>query len=220
MTFVEELNQALSEFNLLNHPYYQAWNEGTLTRKDLQKYASQYFPHVEAFPRYISAIHSQCTNIKDRQILLDNLIDEERGDENHPELWLRFAEGLGATRETVLQTQPNEETQEMLTIFEENSKASYAEGLTSLYAYERQIPEIAHVKIEGLKKFYDLSDEKSLRFFEVHKSADVYHSQACADMIEKLPEQDRAKAKVAAIRAAKSLWKFLDGVYNDLPKAA
>ena len=28
-------------------------------------------------------------------MLLDNLIDEEKGSENHPELWMRFAEGMG-----------------------------------------------------------------------------------------------------------------------------
>jgi pyrroloquinoline quinone (PQQ) biosynthesis protein C len=33
--------------------------------------------------------------------LLENLIKEERGAENYPELWLRFAETLGIARETV-----------------------------------------------------------------------------------------------------------------------
>jgi pyrroloquinoline-quinone synthase len=33
--------------------------------------------------------------------LLDNLIEEEKGSENHPELWLRFAEGLGFDRDSV-----------------------------------------------------------------------------------------------------------------------
>ncbi|WP_255586014.1 hypothetical protein [Wolbachia endosymbiont of Mansonella ozzardi] len=32
-----------------------------------------------------------------RQVLLGNLI-EEQGDENHPELWQHFAEGLGVSR--------------------------------------------------------------------------------------------------------------------------
>ena len=32
------------------------------------------------------------------------------------------------------------------------ARKSYAEGLASLYTYERQIPEIAETKIQGLKK--------------------------------------------------------------------
>ncbi|WP_412707465.1 iron-containing redox enzyme family protein [Candidatus Rickettsia kedanie] len=61
-------------------------------------YAKEYYHHVTAFPRYISAIHSKCSDIQARQILLGNLIEEEQGEENHPELWKRFAEGLSCLR--------------------------------------------------------------------------------------------------------------------------
>ncbi|MFV0250767.1 MAG: hypothetical protein AB8U53_02950 [Rickettsia aeschlimannii] len=37
-------------------------------------------------------------DIQARQILLGNLIEEEQGEENHPEPWKRFAEGLGCLR--------------------------------------------------------------------------------------------------------------------------
>ena len=56
---------------------------------------SKYYAHVSNFPIYISATHSRCDDIKVRQLLLENLNDEEKGEENHPELWMRFAEGLG-----------------------------------------------------------------------------------------------------------------------------
>ena len=36
-----------------------------------------------------------------RQQMLDNLWDEEHGKDNHAELWLRFAEGIGVSREDV-----------------------------------------------------------------------------------------------------------------------
>nr|WP_082332312.1 iron-containing redox enzyme family protein [Rickettsia conorii] len=45
----------------------------------------------------LSAIHSKCSDIQARQRLLGNLI-EEQGEENHPELWKRFAKGLGCLR--------------------------------------------------------------------------------------------------------------------------
>jgi pyrroloquinoline-quinone synthase len=57
----------------------------------LQIYAQEYYGHVSAFPRYISSIHSLCEKIEDRQVLLENLIDEEQGSENHPELWMQFS---------------------------------------------------------------------------------------------------------------------------------
>src|SRR5258708_39689521 len=99
---VAPLDSTISERSLLKHPFYQAWTAGTLSRERLQNYAVEYYPHVAAFPRYLSAIHSRCADIATRQAILENLIEEERGAENHPELWLRFAEAIGVPRERVV----------------------------------------------------------------------------------------------------------------------
>ncbi len=88
MNLIGSLNTKLDVLHLLKHPYYQKWNMGELTIPALQVYAQEYYHHVAAFPRYISAIHSRCSDIKNRQVLLANLIEEESGEENHPELWL------------------------------------------------------------------------------------------------------------------------------------
>src|SRR6266852_9764817 len=87
---VASLNLLTAEMSLLKHPFYQQWTAGTLSAQRLGNYAIQYYRHVEAFPRYLSALHSRCEDLETRQVLLENLIDEERGAENHPELWLRL----------------------------------------------------------------------------------------------------------------------------------
>ena len=112
MGFASALVEELAPLHLLKHPFYQAWSMGKLTVEDLQVYARQYYAHVNAFPRYVSATHANCDHLPSRQVLLDNLMDEERGPENHPELWLRFVEGLGddrkaAENETQLPLKPN-----------------------------------------------------------------------------------------------------------------
>src|SRR6266478_3652499 len=99
---IATLDSRISERSILKHPFYQAWTAGTLSIERLQNYAVEYYPHVAAFPRYLSAIHSRCADITTRQLLLENLIEEERGVKNHPELWLRFAEAIGVSRERVL----------------------------------------------------------------------------------------------------------------------
>ena len=63
---------------MLNHPFYKSWNEGKLTREIIKDYAEQYYQHVKAFPRYISATHSLCEDLDKRKILLENLQDEEK----------------------------------------------------------------------------------------------------------------------------------------------
>lgn len=212
MFLFEQLNERLDQKHLLKHAFYQAWSAGELTKQDLAEYAGQYFHHVDAFPRYISATHSNCADINARQVLLENLIDEEKGSEHHPELWLRFAEGIGTDRETVQNAKLNRETQELIDTFFELSHASYAEGLGALYAYERQVPEVAAKKIEGLKEFYNIADERTLQFFEVHLEADVHHSQATKDLFEQLTPAEQEKAMQAAEKISNCLWNFLSGV--------
>lgn len=203
----------LSDKHLLKHPFYQDWNMGTLSRETLKTYARQYYHHVEAFPRYISATHSNCQDLESRQALLENLIDEERGADHHPELWLRFADGLGESRDNVKTERLLPETRELIDTFLSLSRSSYAEGLGALYAYEHQVPEVAASKIEGLKSRYDLTSERALEFFNVHLKADVYHAQEADKLLAKLSAGDKEKAAAAAKSAAAALWKFLDGVY-------
>ena len=96
--FIDKIKQKISDRHLLKHPFYQAWTHGELELSTIKEYAAQYYHHVNAFPRYISSIHSNCEDLSIRQQLLENLIEEEQGEENHPELWKRFGEGLGNTR--------------------------------------------------------------------------------------------------------------------------
>ena len=98
--FSKELNKKLDQFHLLNHPFYKSWNEGKLTREIIKDYAEQYYQHVKAFPRYISATHSLCEDIEKRKILLENLQDEENHEADHPKLWKNFATEMGANCET------------------------------------------------------------------------------------------------------------------------
>src|ERR1700694_4781828 len=94
--FLEALDELVLAKHLLKHPFYKLWSEGKLTRENLREYAVSYYPQVAAFPRYVSGVHSGCEDAALRQELLENLIEEERGDENHPALWRRFAAALGA----------------------------------------------------------------------------------------------------------------------------
>lgn len=216
-SFTNLLISNLSGKHLLKHKFYQAWSEGTIPVTTLQLYAQQYYHHVKAFPRYISATHSNCENIEARQFLLENLNDEEKGTEHHPELWLRFAEGLGTTRAEVKSSVPLPETQDLVDTFFSSCRKSYAEGLGTLFAYEHQIPEVATFKIEALKKHYSIQQESTLSFFEVHRQADVYHTQTITQLLDELSPAEKTLAEAAAHTATDRLWKFLDGITNTMP---
>ena len=215
---IEELRAIIEERNLLRHPFYQAWQKGELKLDHLRAYASQYQHHVVAFPQYVSAAHAICPDMGERQELLENLIEEERGEENHPELWLRFAEGVGATREDMVKSEPLPETAKLVETFRDaTARRSFAEACAALYVYESQVPEVAKTKIAGLKEFYGRDDERTLKFFEVHIGADEVHAEVGASMVRR--HADTPEAREAILRTgrecADALWGFLDGVQRE-----
>ena len=200
---------------MLKHPFYQAWTEGRLPLDTLRDYARQYFHHVEAFPRAVSAVHSQCPDRDGRRMLAENLAEEEgigSGKQDHASLWLMFAWGLGESEDAVRGQELNGETKALIDTFRRLSRQSYAAGLGALYAYESQFPGVASAKIEGLIERYGITDEETLRFFRVHQGADVEHSAVCRDLLDRLPEADKAEAVAAGEELAGALWNFLSGV--------
>lgn len=213
--FKSRMLDQVMQYSMLKHPFYQAWSEGRLSKSILAEYAKQYYAHVRAFPTYVSAVHSRCDDLSIRKELLENLIEEERGDDNHPELWLRFAEGLGVTREDVAQAELLPSTTDSVARLKSLTQSQdYREGLAALYAYESQIPEVARTKRAGLKDFYGITDERAVSFFRIHESIDVLHQDVALRILseECKTEAEEHRTIAAATEGAKALWGFLDGV--------
>lgn len=206
------LNNRLDKLHLLNHPFYVAWEQGELTQEILQDYAEQYYQHIKAFPRYISATHSMCEDIEKRKILLDNLSDEEDLNKDHPMLWKQFALAAGADESSLDLVKQEYFTSDLIENFFRLSRSSYAEGLGALYAYERQVPEIAETKIKGLINHYNISTDQGLEYFVVHKDADVLHREQSEKLMLQLNEEEQVLAEEAALSTGHMLWNFLSGL--------
>ena len=214
-SFVDKVDQKIQDMHLLNHSFYQSWNEGSLSLETIREYSSQYFKHVSAFPRYLSAIHSNCDHIDTSKILLENLNDEEMGPEDHPELWMRFAEGMGNTRDEVNNAVLMEETEELVRTFNQLSRSEdYLKGLAALYCYESMQPEISKTKKEGLQNIYGIEDEETLKFFTVHMQADEWHREVIRNLLVELCNSKDKKEDVldAVDSALGALNNFLSGM--------
>ena len=116
-THLDSIDRQIAAKHLLTHPFYLAWTRGELSVAALADYARQYYHHVAAFPTYLSAVHARCDDQPTRKQLLHNLIDEEAGSPNHPELWLQFAEGLGVSKEDVQSSEKWNETSNLIGTF-------------------------------------------------------------------------------------------------------
>ena len=212
--YINKIDQIVDEYHLLKHPFYQAWNEGKLTIESLRDYARQYYHHVEAFPTYLSAVHAQTEDLNTRKHILQNLIDEEAGTPNHPDLWLLFTKSLGVDKNSVLDTQLWEQTSNLIQTFKNKcSTQGTAAGIAALYAYESQIPEIAETKIKGLKKHYGMDSNDATEYFRVHIEADKEHAAVEKRLLESyLTEENISEVSFDVTIVLKALWDLLSAV--------
>ncbi|HTL79084.1 MAG TPA: CADD family putative folate metabolism protein [Candidatus Babeliales bacterium] len=209
-----QIDNDIAAKQLLKHPFYLAWTRGELSREALADYARQYYHHVAAFPTYLSAIHANCDDQATRREVLRNLVDEEAGSPNHPELWLNFAQGLGVSAGDAQNAEQWPETRNLIDTFRSVCRdGSTAEGLSALYAYESQIPAICESKIDGLKKHYGFADPKHYEYFSVHIEADREHSAAEQRLLNGyIGCQNFESVKASVNRVLDALWEMLSGV--------
>jgi pyrroloquinoline-quinone synthase len=208
---LDKIDNDIAEKNLLKHPFYLAWARGDLTKEALTDYAKQYYHHVAAFPTYLSAVHAKSDDQPTRKQILQNLIDEEAGSPNHPELWKQFANALGVDDVDVAK---EPETKKLIETFRSVcGDKSTAEGLAALYAYESQIPAICESKIDGLKKHYGFNDPKGYEYFTVHIEADKEHSATeRALLADKIDNRNAENVRASVNRVLDALWEMLSGV--------
>lgn len=209
----KRIKAVLDEKSMLKHPFYTEWTTGELPLSKLREYARQYYHFEAAFPRFLSAIHSRTDSPQIRQLLLDNLWDEEHGERNHPRLWLEFAAALDVPEDEVKEAKLRPETEALVAHFNRTSReAPLAEALGTLFAYEGQVPAIAWQKIKGLTEHYQF-EPKQFEFFSVHLVADIAH--AGAEMESIAMACDDEDGVVRAVEAScDRLLAFLDGCYE------
>ena len=213
------LQSVIDDRSMLEHELLKGWTEGTLEREAMQEFARQYYHFEVAFPRYLSAIHSRTDSAAIRQLLLENLWDEEHGDRNHPRLWLDFAKHLGLKEREVTGSKMTEETRALVKHFDREAReAPVAEALATLYAFEGQVPNLSWLVIRALVEHYGFRPDQ-FEFFSVHLVADIAHSGAEVAAIEESCTDEEAVI-TATEEACDLLLRFLDGCANAARSAA
>ena len=210
---LNKIDAAIAEKNLLKHPFYQDWQAGKLSREALQLYAAQYYRHVEAFPKHLRVLAAR-TEGPIRDIIMENLAEEENPAGPHPKLWREFASALGVGEDDITCCPALPGTQAVVETFREIvGDRPVAEAVAALYAYEAQVPEIATTKIEGLKKFYGVKSAEGLAYFEVHEEADKAHRDAWRGWLAEHAEGSEEEILATTNEALDALWGALDAVH-------
>src|SRR3984957_20545716 len=212
-TLLESLDTLIEKHHLLKHPFYQAWTEGTLSMESLQVYAEQYYQHVRAFPENLKQLAGRAQGPV-KELIEENLAEELDPVAPHPMLWRQFAQSLGVSEAVMENARPLPGLAALLDNFDELAGyGTLAQAVAGFYAYEAQVPEIATQKISGLRRFYGITETRSLAYFAVHEEADVRHRAAWRAWLANQKDADTVAVLCAAERSLKALWGALDAVY-------
>ena len=218
--FWQEADLEIAKYDLLKHPFYQAWSAGELTKEDLKFYAEQYYHQVSQFPTYLTSLHSRLPEGAMRRDVLANAYEEECDGISHSDLWLRFAEGMGGADSDLAEKWPIPEMSDLVKTFRAlATDAPVASAFGALFAYESQVPKIAAEKRSGLKQHYG-ADDRTCGYFTLHEKADIRHASVWRNIISALVVENDCRA-VEALEgislAVRTLWTALDGIERARP---
>lgn len=219
--FVASLKQTIdARRSFGNHPLWHRIADGRVSRAGLRTFAVQFFLQVREFPRAVSALHARCPFADQRIELAESVYEEETGrisgcNVSHPELFIRFGEAVGATRDELVHGAPLPATAALIDWFElATTQRSFLEGAAAInLAAEGQVPGAFAPFARGLERHYGLGREQ-VAFWDVHEIADREHSDIGDHIVVRCATSAEWQAKVRAAveRSLGKWWAFFDGI--------
>jgi pyrroloquinoline-quinone synthase len=186
-----QFDAVVAEFDLLQHPFYQAWSAGTLPAAALADYANDWASFIGLVPDGWDA-HGD-----------GRIAAEER---EHRSLWEDFARGLGVETGAA-----RSEGAQRLASVASRHFSQPASSLGALYAFEAQQPHTSASKLKGLREHYRLPESAHV-YFEVHET-DFAEPALLMERIEALSPAEQAQALVACRETAQALWDGLTSLH-------
>ena len=192
MDFKQALDNKIADYNLLNHPFYEAWSAGELPVDTLRVYAREYGAFISTIPSGWATLDETETAAEETE---------------HIDMWADFADGLdtAVSEAQIPQVKGLLETADEL--FAEPTTA-----LGALYAFEAQQPATAQSKLAGLKAFYQLPETVE-PYFETH-SHNEHEAEKLLECIGALPAESHTTVVQACEQMSAALWHALTGIHD------
>lgn len=198
----KRIEQARERWNVLDHPFYQRWSAGELTREELAAYSGQYRHATVAIAELSSSVAESAPEAE-RAAQRRHAVEEEA----HVALWDGFVDAVGGDSAA----EPTPETRECVEAW--TADDDRLSRLVRLYAIESGQPAISRTKREGLAAHYGIGDGPGNEYFRLHEKADVHHAAEGRSLIEEhLADADPEALAAAAEEAFRANWRLLDGV--------
>jgi pyrroloquinoline-quinone synthase len=202
--FWSRLEGVRARWNVLEHPFYQRWSAGTLTREELARYAGEYRHAVVALAEGAAGAARQAEP-EQRRALEAHAAEEA----SHVALWDDFARAVGGDPATTA----SPETAACVQAWAGDGERELLPSLVALYAIESGQPAISETKRTGLREHYGIDDPTATAYFDLHATLDHEHAAAERELIEPRLSEADADALIAEAEAVlRANWRLLDGV--------
>jgi pyrroloquinoline-quinone synthase len=196
------LDAVRARWNALEHPFYERWVAGALSRADLAVFAGQYRHAVVALA---TAADRAARRAGAGELALAAHAGEEAA---HVALWDEFADAAGTDG-----PQPAEPETAACADAWADERRDLLGHLVALYAVESAQPEIARVKADGLREHYGFPSGPATAYFDLHAERDVEHAAEGKAMIAaRLDGADEDAIVAEAERVLRANWALLDAV--------
>lgn len=220
---IKIIDDQISKRSLLNHRFYILWREGKLTINHLRSYSKEYFQLVKAVPELVDNIHENLENYDPRNQYVKAVKNTQYEEYQHIEPWIKFAQSLGIEKQELLKYEGNNEVNLAIENLKESCLSSIVEGASTMYSFEKELPQISKAKIEGLKKFYNIFSDEDITYFKIHQTADIEHARLWKTLLldYNLVRNTKDLNEIilnASVRSLNSQNQILDVVYDNYVK--
>lgn len=220
---IKIIDDQISKRSLLNHRFYILWREGKLTINHLRSYSKEYFQLVKAVPELVDNIHENLENYDPRNQYVKAVKNTQYEEYQHIEPWIKFAQSLGIEKQELLEYEGNNEVNLAIENLKESCLSSIVEGASTMYSFEKELPQISKAKIEGLKKFYNIFSDEDITYFKIHQTADIEHARLWKTLLldYNLVRNTKDLNEIilnASVRSLNSQNQILDVVYDNYVK--
>lgn len=189
LNLIDQINFEIEKHSLLKHDFYKLWQEGKLTLDHLAGYSKEYFQMVKTIPSLVKNVLENDVEKKYHASIKNTLEDEI----THIEPWINFSSALNVDRNELLNYNADGLTRQSIDKMLEISKSSFEESVAALYAFEKELPKISETKLEGLEKFYGITNNESNEYFNIHKEIDIYHSKVWENILKETSDDKKDK---------------------------
>ena len=207
-SLVKMIDDLVESQSLLKHKFYVMWSEGKLSLDSLNGYSKEYFQLVKAVPSFVGAIGERGpTNFR-------NEIDANQSEEaEHIKPWMKFAGAVGVSQEELEGYDGLEKTRQAVATLSLLMN-TFEGGASAMYALEQEIPKISLSKIDGLRKFYNISSDEAIEYFRLHCEADIRHAATWRRILEKIPQEREEELFKMASKSVSAQNLLLDSCYE------